>query len=148
MIFSAPSGTEGRKRVTNRFGVDAHALIWYLESKPRLEANARSAMDNPLSILFLPIIALAEACWIVAHGRCRIPTVADLLADVDADPRLVSVPLDRAILNASLGLTAVGEMHDRLIVATVLQLAGTGQPVTLLTRDENIRQSGLVPVLW
>lgn len=132
----------------SRYGVDAHALIWYLESNPRLGANARLAMDNPMSVLFLPIIALAEACWIVAHGRCRIPTVANLLTDVDADPRLVPVPLDRAILSISLELTSVGEMHDRLIVATALQLASTGQTVTLLTRDENIRVSGLVPVLW
>ncbi len=132
----------------NRFAVDAHALIWYLESNPRLGANARSAMQNPLNILFLPLIALAEACWIVAQGRCRIPTVADLLSDVDADPRLIPVPLDRAILDASLILAAVGEMHDRLIVATALHLASEGQPVVLLTRDENIRQSALVPVLW
>ncbi len=132
----------------NRYAVDAHALIWFLESNPRLGANARSAMQNPLSILFLPLIALAEACWTVAQGRCRIPTIADLLSDVDADPRLITVPLNRAILNASLPLTAVGEMHDRLIVATTLHLTSAGQPVTLLTRDENIRQSALIPVLW
>jgi PIN domain nuclease of toxin-antitoxin system len=136
------------RRVTNKYVVDAHALIWYLEGNSRLGAGARSALADPQNELFLPIIALAEACWIVEHGRSRVPSVAQLLSDVDADPRIALLPLDRATLDASLVLTAVGEMHDRQIVAAVLNLAATGQEVALLTRDETIRNSGLVSVIW
>jgi hypothetical protein len=53
-----------------------------------------------------------------------------------------------SILDLSLNLTAVAEMHDRQIVATALQLASAGSSVALLTCDRNITASGLVPVVW
>jgi PIN domain nuclease of toxin-antitoxin system len=128
--------------------VDAHPLIWHLEANPRLGPNARAVLSDPDAELFLPIIALAEACWIVEHGRCRIPSITHLLGHVDADPRITVLPLDWATLDCSLTLTAIGEMHDCQIVAAVLQLASAGQRVVLLTRDENIRSSGLVTTVW
>lgn len=132
----------------NRYVADAHALVWYIEDSPRLGSRAGAIMDDPRSILFLPVIALAEACWVVEHGRSSIPSVADLLSDVDADPRVAVVALNREVFDRSLQLTQVREMHDRLIVATALELAASGEPVQVLTKDPNIRESGLVPVLW
>jgi PIN domain nuclease of toxin-antitoxin system len=134
--------------MANEYVIDAHVLIWYVEDNPRLGANAGRIMDDPDSLLILPVIALAEACWTVERGKCRIPTVVDLLVDVDADPRITLVPLDRTILDIAQTLTAIGEMHDRQIAATVLYRARFGRTVTLLTRDENITASGLVPVIW
>jgi PIN domain nuclease of toxin-antitoxin system len=128
--------------------VDAHALIWFLEGNSRLGTNARAAMQDPASVLHLPVIALAEACWAVERGRCRIPSVTHLLADVDADPRIILVPLDRTILERSLTLLTLSEMHDRQITATALHLAAGGPAVALLTRDSDITSSGLVPIVW
>jgi PIN domain nuclease of toxin-antitoxin system len=134
--------------MANEFVLDAHALIWFLGASPRLGINARAAMQDPASVLYLPVIALAEACWVVQRGKTAIPSVAALLADVDADPRIVLVPLDRAILDVSLTLTAINEMHDRQIAATALHLAVTPASVPLLTCDGNITGSGLVRVVW
>jgi hypothetical protein len=75
---------------------------------------------------------------------------------LEGNPRLGSnaqtvmqdVPLDRAILNISLTLTSVSEMHDRQITATALHLARAGSRVPLLTCDANITFSGLVPGVW
>lgn len=69
--------------------IDTHALVWFLEGNPRLGAAAKLAMSDPGSVLHLPVIALAEACWVIEKKRCAIPSVADLLRDVDADPRVV-----------------------------------------------------------
>jgi len=80
----------------------------------RLGANARAAMQDPANVLYLPIIALAEACWAVAAGKTTIPSVAALLADVDADPRIVLIPLDRAILDRSLRNARSLDRSDRL----------------------------------
>jgi PIN domain nuclease of toxin-antitoxin system len=134
--------------MTNEYVPDAHALIWYMIGSPRLGPDARAAMQAPNSLLHLPVIALAEACWAVERGKCAIPSVSDLLADVDADPRLSIVALDRAILDLSLGLTSIREMHDRQIVATTLSFSGSGSVVRLLTCDSNIVASALVPILW
>lgn len=128
--------------------VDTHALIWYLEGNPRLGADAKAVLDDPASELFMPIIALAEACWVVEHGKSSIATQQDLLAAVDADPRLIIIPLDRSILNKSLNIGIIPEMHDRQIAATALCLAQQGETVAILTRDPDIRAAGLVSVIW
>jgi PIN domain nuclease of toxin-antitoxin system len=128
--------------------VDTHALVWFLEGNPRLGAHAKAVLEDADSDLIMPMIALAEACWIIEHGRTSIPTVVDFLAAVDADPRVNVVPLDRAVLDRTLGITAIEEMHDRQIVATALLLADKGETVVVLTRDTNIHRSGLVSVVW
>ena len=132
----------------SEYVIDAHALIWYLSGSSRLGTNARTALMDPLSVLYLPIIALAESCWAVERGKTSIPSVATLLADVDADPRITVVPLDRAILDRAQELTGIGEMHDRQIAATALTLSSTGTQVVLLTCDANITASGMVPIVW
>jgi PIN domain nuclease of toxin-antitoxin system len=134
--------------MANEFVVDTHALIWFVGGNARLGANARAAMQDPANVLYLPAIALAEGCWAVDRARTSIPSVTALLAAVDADPRIVLVPLDRAILDLSLTLKAISEMHDRQIAATALHLAKVGAPVPLLTCDRDITASGLVSIVW
>jgi PIN domain nuclease of toxin-antitoxin system len=134
--------------LATKYVVDTHALIWFLDDDARLGANADEALSDPDSELILPIIALAEGCWIIESGRTNLPSVTDLLSAIDADSRITVMPLTRAILDRTLALTAINEMHDRQIVATALVLADQGESVALLTRDENIRDAGLVPVIW
>jgi PIN domain nuclease of toxin-antitoxin system len=128
--------------------LDTHALIWFLEGNPQLGKNAQAAIADPANELFLPAIVLAEACWVVEKKKCAIPSVTDLLADIDADPRIALVPLDRAILELSFSLTTIPEMHDRQIVATCLFLSSSGTSFSLVTWDAGIMSSGLVPVVW
>lgn len=128
--------------------VDAHALIWFLEGNPRLGTAAKLAMEDSSSVLHLPLIALAEACWVVEKKRCAIPSVQDLLADIDSDGRILLVPLGRRILDVSLTLTSIQEMHDRLISATLKVLIEDGLAAALLTRDPNIVASGIGPIVW
>ena len=103
---------------------DCHFLLWHVRNNERR--------------VFI---------WMVEHGRSSITAVSTFLAAVDADPRSLVVPLDRPVLERSLPLTGINEMHDRLIVATALHLAASGL-IILLTRDGNIRPSGLIPVVW
>jgi PIN domain nuclease of toxin-antitoxin system len=133
---------------TTKHVVDTHALVWHLEGNRRLGANAKVVMSDPACELVLPIIALAEACWMVEHGKSTIPTVPDLIAAVDADPRLALVPLSREILERSLALTTIDEMHDRQIVASALVIKDSGAVIAMLTRDPVIQASGLVSVIW
>ncbi len=136
------------RAMSAKYVVDTHALVWHLEGNPRLEDRARGIMKDPETALFLPIIVLAEACWIVEHGRSSIPSVADLLADVDADPRISIVLFNREVFDRYLTIRGDMEMHDRLIVATALELAALGEPVAILTADQSIQSSELVPVVW
>jgi PIN domain nuclease of toxin-antitoxin system len=51
--------------VSNRYIVDTHALIWYLETNPRLGQQAKQVLAVVESKLVLPVIALAESALII-----------------------------------------------------------------------------------
>ena len=134
--------------MANKYVVDTHALIWYLEGNPKLGSAAKLVMDDPASDLILPIIALAEAIDIVSKKRTTISGTADLLKDITDEKRLMVYPLTYSILSQSLSASAVSEMHDRLIVAAALHLQSLGHKVAVLTKDASIVASALVSVVW
>jgi PIN domain nuclease of toxin-antitoxin system len=131
-----------------KYVIDTHALIWFLEGNPRLGVNAKTVLSDPDSELIIPATALAEAVWIVAAGKTSIPSAQDLILVVEADPRVMIYPLDKNIIELTISLSDIGEMHDRQIAATALVLASKGEVVQLLTCDRNITASGLVPIVW
>jgi PIN domain nuclease of toxin-antitoxin system len=126
--------------------IDTHALIWYLEGNPRLSSKAKSIMEDDTKEFVLPIIALAEAIFIVELGKTKIPSVSNLISDIDGSTIKI-YPLDRDILNKTLSITVI-EMHDRQIVATALYLQEQGNEVAILTKDERITDSRLVDTIW
>lgn len=134
--------------MATKYVVDTHALVWFLEGNPRLGVRARAVLEDQNSELVLPVVALAEACWMIEHGRTSIPMIDDFLETITADPRIVVAPFDRIVLDKTLPLTTIAEMHDRQIVATALLLSDQGEIVAVLTKDTNIRNSGLVSVIW
>ena len=131
-----------------KYVLDAHALVWYLEANPRLGQNAKAIIDDPSSELVLPVIALAEAAWVVEHGRSAIPDTQTLLSRVQADSRLTIAALTLETLRHSLSLQRIPELHDRLIVATALLMRSAEQDVTLLTKDAVITSAGVVLCAW
>ncbi len=133
---------------TSKHVLDAHTVVWYLEDNPRLAQGAIDILTDPNADLYLPIIALAEVCWVVEHGRTKIPTVSHLLMDVRRDARIKLVPLDEEIVRTAFTLPAQLELHDRLIVASALHLDSPDNPSTLVTNDRDIRDSALVRTRW
>ena len=131
-----------------KYVLDAHALIWHLEGNPRLGARAKTVIDDADSDLVLPIIALAEAVFVVERGRTGIPDVETLLDRVDRDHRIVVHPLDRSVVDKTLYLGEIPEMHDRQIAATALLLADQGHTVFPVTKDSDLLASDAVPTLW
>lgn len=131
-----------------RYVLDTHALVWFLEGNPRLSVAARAVIADVASDLVLPLIALAEAAFIVERGRTSIPNVADLLRRVQQDQRIELYPRTVEVFRQSLTAASIPEMHDRLIVGTALYLQTLGHVVEVLTRDGEIRGSGLVQVRW
>jgi hypothetical protein len=105
-------------------------------------------MQDLSSELVLPIVALAEAADIVSKARTKIPSVADLLTDVLADARIEIYPLTLSVFQQSLAAWSVPEMHDRLIVATAMQLEALRTPAALLTRDSRIVAAAIVTIIW
>jgi PIN domain nuclease of toxin-antitoxin system len=136
--------------MANKYVLDTHALVWYLEGNQRLGQQAKTMIGAADSELVLPLIALAEAAFLIEKGRIGIPSVSDLLTDVNDDERIEVYPLTLKVFERS--LTAEGlrvpELHDRFIVSTGLHLQDSGHTVTILTKDQTITDAGVLPVIW
>lgn len=134
--------------MANKYVLDTHPLVWYLESNSRLSKTAKAVIDDTNNRFVLPIIALAEAAFIVEHGRTAIPSVADLLQNVLADPRIEIYPLTWEVFSQSLSLSVIPEMHDRLIVGTALYLQNLGESVSIISKDSVITRAQITAVVW
>jgi len=134
--------------MTNKYVLDTHTLLWYLEGNTKLSSTVKTIIDHPNSELILPAIALAEAMFIVEKGKVQIPNVNALLSDIDNDPRIQLHTLDRQVMDKTLVLQEIPEMHDRQIAATALVLVDLGYTVHLLTKDEILVASNSVSTIW
>ncbi|HRN67234.1 MAG TPA: PIN domain-containing protein [Promineifilum sp.] len=132
------------------FVLDTHSLLWYLEGNRRLGSRAQAKISAVESHLVVPIIVLAEAGIIIGHGRTKIPSVAYLIDSLAKDHRFEIHPLTLDIFKLSLTSEAsrITELHDRLIVATALYIQSLGLDVSLVTRDEDLTNARLVPIVW
>jgi predicted nucleic acid-binding protein len=116
---------------------------------PRLGALAGEILDDPDSSLLIPSIALSEALFILERKPSLYKlTEADLLEKIRGDQRMEIVALDWGVVLKTQSCRAITEMHDRQIVATALVAQDAGVDVAILTRDGNITDAGLVPVVW
>lgn len=52
------------------------------------------------------------------------------------------------MIEKSVNLTSINEMHDRQIVSTALVIEEQGNQVTLLSCDQNICAENLVGIVW
>jgi len=124
------------------FVVDTHALAWFVGRDPRLSAKVRTILRDPNVRLIIPAIVLAEIKYLAHKGRLA-QTLDDVLRVIGSDPRCTIYPVDLSVISkAPLGL----DIHDSLIVGTALvQREGIAG---ILTQDEAITSSGLIPTLW
>ena len=135
--------------MSSHYFVDTHTLLWHLTKDQRLGRAALQVFSDPDARFFLPVIALAEALFILERktGLYAL-TAQQLLESIRQDARIEVVGLDAAVLVKTLDCTAIPEMHDRQIVATALLAQEAGVDVAILTRDANITESGLIPCVW
>ena len=84
----------------------------------------------------------------IERGKTPIGPAEAVLDAIVGDPRVTLDNLDLEIVRIAASLTGDLELHDRLIVASAMRTAQQGHSVALLTVDDRITKSGLVPVLW
>lgn len=92
--------------------------------------------------MLIPVIVLAELIFTVENK----PIQADLnhiITAIQSSPNIEFVEFDYESALQLRHLTAVPEMHDRMIVATAIK-----HKATLITLDASITQSKLVKVVW
>jgi len=124
---------------------DTHSLLWAFRYPRKLGENARQAFEEIAageSKLLIPVIVLAELIFTIENK----PIQADfdeILKAINASPNIEFLDLDLLSTLKLRELTQIKEMHDRMIVASAIKYQ-----VPLITRDENITNSGLIKVIW
>ena len=113
----------------------------------RLPDTARRRIEDPSVDLCLPALAVAELIDLISKDRSPLG-MADLLAALRADDRLSVVPIDEPVAVLTERFVSLRDIHDRCIVVTTVRLIESGWGAVLVTRDRDVRATGLVPTLW
>ncbi|OGV99169.1 MAG: hypothetical protein A3I04_03035 [Nitrospinae bacterium RIFCSPLOWO2_02_FULL_39_110] len=123
---------------------DTHSLVWYFTDDSRLSNKALQAFQSSeeKGIVFVPAVVLAEIMFIARKGRITL-SFEDTLNRIEESENFEIVPLNAEILRAADKIEADMEMHDRLIVATALW-----HNASLITKDETLRELGIVSTIW
>lgn len=126
------------------FITDTHSLVWYFTEDTRLSKKAFNAFEKTIieGTIIVPAVVLAEIMYIAKRGRITL-TFEETLKKIKEYQNFDIVPLDVDILKIADRIKPEMEMHDKLIVATALYYEAK-----LITKDEQIRKTGIVPVIW
>lgn len=124
---------------------DTHALVWYWTKSPQLSPHVLSIFResvNGLHTIVIPAIVLAEVMDITEKKRVPL-SFRSLLARLEKGANFAIFPLTTEIIRTAATIKLRGELHDRLIVATAKWL-----DANVLSKDERIKEGGIVPVIW
>lgn len=125
--------------------LDTHAWVWWAGDRTKLPRALVRKLE-PRSDLAISSISCWEVCVHVQKGRLKVDR--DIHAWIDkaiSETAIRVLDLTQSIATeaALLGSVIHGDPADRIIVATVREYSAT-----LVTRDNGIRESKLVSVLW
>lgn len=127
-----------------KYLLDTHALLWLLEGSPRLGAGARSALaTESRAAVGIAAISLLEIAMLAARGVIVLePSPAKGLSAIAR--QVTALPIDAAIAADAVEVPLPHrDPFDRVIVATART-----HGLTLVTRDRQIVEAGVVPTLW
>ena len=126
--------------------IDTHALIWLLLESKRLSRRAREAMSQARAegSLVIADITLWEVAWLIEHQRITILVSPEQFLQ-EAVSVVVVEPVTPQIAAMAVRLPASfpRDPTDRMITSTALSLG-----LSLVTADERIRASRVVPTIW
>lgn len=121
---------------------DTHAFVWYIHGTlPELIDDIFKSAEKGESTLFIPTIVLAECLYLVENNRIHLD-FSNLLKRIEMGRNFIPTSFNFQLIRM-LPEIKVGELHDRIIVATAKILNAK-----LITRDREIRKAGVVEVIW
>lgn len=129
--------------MAEKYILDTHTLFWYLTASPKLSHKAKDIIEKVLisgGKVIISVITLAELYYL----NEKIGKPLDFFSECKKlEEKLEIIPIETADILSFGKLDAIEEMHDRLIAGLVSKMDGI-----LITKDEAIRASKKVKVLW
>jgi len=124
--------------------VDTHIFIWFLDKNKRLKPQHRQILINKGNNFVFPAIVLAEIKHLISIKRINIDfdMVLEYLSESE---NCVVYPVDENVVEK---MPDSLNIHDALIVGTGLVYKNIlKEEVGILTEDEEIATSGILPVI-
>ena len=124
---------------------DTHTIIWFLSNDTRLGNQAKKILekaDEGKVIIIIPTIVLAELIFICEKKDASVK-FKDILDKINESSNYIHYNLDMKVISEIANLKQIPEMHDRVITATAKL-----NKATLITKDEDIIESGVIETLW
>jgi PIN domain nuclease of toxin-antitoxin system len=130
--------------VSVKYLLDTHAAIWAAEEDPKLGQRAKlSLLASATGDALISEITLLEISMLVKKGKIQIQiSTSEYLRRLQLLYPPVRITPTIATLSMDLPLPQ-GDPFDRIIVATARELQ-----LTMVTKDQHIMESKLVPTLW
>ena len=123
--------------------VDTHVFIWFLNKNKRLKPLYHQILTDVHNNFVFSTIVLAEIKHLISQKRIGVDfkQVVEYLSESE---NCVIYPIDEDVVDEMpVGLS----IHDALIVATGLVYRNIlGEEVKILTEDEEIIQSHILPI--
>lgn len=124
---------------------DTHPLVWFLAKDARSSANAKAAFSDPKAKIVIPILVLAEILFLHRRGRIAVD-VSDVLTHCASVSNCSISSLDTEVVQS---MPAGLDIHDGIITATaIFHRDVLHETVKLITKDEEITNSGVIEVVW
>jgi len=127
-----------------KYLADTVTLVRHLSDTGKVGSSARSIMDaadRNKHTIFVSVVSLVEILYL--SEKKRIPINLDQAIDaLSSRSNYEIVELDVPIMKEAKRVRGL-ELHDRLIVSTARFLG-----VPMITSDKQIKDSGLVEVIW
>ena len=129
-----------------RFLLDTHVLVRWLFEVRRLSREQLRILDGALhqgEPVALSAMSLLEIATLWGDGRLKLKTpLNEFFDDLQSQPLLRVLPLTYEVAAEAAFLGSLRDPADRAIVATA-RVHG----LRLVTSDQRIAESGLVPVI-
>lgn len=127
--------------------LDTHALVWYLEDNPNLTSTPKKEIENLSNRIIISMMVLLEIKYL--HKKKRFKVAPETVYEnLENNPRCIFYPIDWDIVTE---LPLDLSIHDAVIVATARifeKFHSSAGEVHVLTKDKEIRDSGMVKTIW
>ena len=126
--------------------LDTHIVVWLAFEPDRLSKRAREAIRaaRVQGGLAIAGITLAELAWLAENRRIETTlSTESFVRQCAAKMTVLPITPEIAARAVSLPDPYPKDPQDRLIGATALV-----EGVPLVTHDEQIKKSGMIPVIW